>query len=634
MITACGLHRAGLMRRTLALLSILVSSPLFAQSGMWGQRGVSRSFAVHGNVLYAADGRGISAYDISAANTITRIDLEWGDDETHDVALMGTTDVVLATNGGVERFAINADGTLTRAGSTNASGRTTEIAANARYAAAVSNETLTILERAATGGFEVVRRKTFNDPITAVAFAGDYLYVSIERAPMQVLQPQSLAQVTVIPGADALDMAVSNGILWTASENDGLTAINVANPAQPKVVGSAGVNELRLRGVAAAGSRVYAFEFPNRVHVFDASDVEEPRLVSTLTEWVNVIGAGGNRLFVAGAIVEESGLAFDPGLIPRETGRPVRAFDATNLAAPVLAAEVEDLAGPVTGVWTDGSVAYVVDPPFLRVLDVSTTSAPREVTSLQIENLQDRIRVKNGIAVLYGRAYVNLLDVSIPLRPRHVGTWDAQGHPPSTAAILRTRIMEANDHSGMHVVDISDPQHAVQVGGRKWHYHDLATSDDAAYALLHDVMLVAEIANETTVVDQTEIHIQYDQLDISPPNSARPDLLLVRGGEGLRLYSLADRFHPEEVQFFPMLGLGLFATGDGTAYIEKDGRLYFLNLRESLALHPTEYRVTAPMQMSVAGEKIVVADRYSVRIYGPNTEAPPAAPARRRSVRP
>jgi hypothetical protein len=37
--------------------------------------------------------------------------------------------------------------------------------------------------------------------------------------------------------------------------------------------------------------------------------------------------------------------------------------------------------------------------------------------------------------------------------------------------------------------------------------------------------------------------------------------------------------------------------------------------------------------MSVAGQKIVVADRYSVRVFGPDTPPPPAAPLRRRPTR-
>jgi hypothetical protein len=623
------------MYRTPLLLSILlVSFSLHAASGSWGQRGATRSFSIQGNRLYAADGRGLSVYDISAANRVDRIDLEFSHDETFDVALMGSTDVALATKRGVERFAIEENGALTRLGTTTAIGHTTHVAANAAHVAAVSGETLTLLERNGEGGFAIVARKVFSDPISALAFGGDHLYVSVVGKPLYVFSTPTLTQVGLLSGADAVAMSVSNEVLWTASESDGLRSIDIAEPTQPKVLGSAGENELRLRGVAAAGTRVYAFEYPDRVHVFDATKVDEPRLVTTLDEWVNVIAAAGNRLFVSGAVVEESGLAFDPGLIPRETGRPVRAFDTTSLAAPALVAEAVDLAGPISGVWTDGSIAYVVDPPYLRVLDVSTTSRPRELRSLTIENLQDHIRVKNGIGVIYGRAHVNLLDVSDPLHPRHIGTWDAQGHPPSVAAILQSRVIEANEHSGMHVVDISNPSRPVQIGGRKWHYWDVAAGDDAAYALMHGVMLVVEIAGEQTVVDRDAVTITQRQLDTAPPNSSRPDLLLVSGDDGLRLFSLADRFHPSEIDVLPMLRLGLFATGDGTAYIERDGSLHFVNLKEKLSLQPTDYPVTAPMQMSVAGDKIVVADRYSVRVFGPDTAPPPAEPKRRRSVRP
>jgi hypothetical protein len=262
-----------------------------------------------------------------------------------------------------------------------------------------------------------------------------------------------------------------------------------------------------------------------------------------------------------------------------------------------------------------------------------------------VPNLQDRIRVKNGRAVIYGRAYVNFLDVTSPLRPRYLGTWDVQGHPPSVAAILRDRVIEANEHSGMHVVDFSDPSRPVQIGGRKWHYHDIAATDDSAYALQADIMVVVGIEGERTIVDRDHVGVRHAQVDTSPPNASQPPLLLSRGEEGLRLYSIAgeERFTPRPLEFFPMTGLDRFATGDGFAYIAKDGRLHFIDLTTSIRLQETEWRVTSPMQMSVAsnsvagnsvaGNKVVVADRYAVRVYGPDTASPPPPPAKRRSAR-
>lgn len=630
------------MRRTLLpilvfLLLSLSADALFASEnyGMWGQRGFTRRFLSSGNLLYTADGRGVSVYDVTHPAAITSLDVEWSDDETFDLALMGSSDLVVATSGGVERFAVAADGTLQRLGAAISTTPVSHVAANDTYAAAASGKIITIYERSPNGGLSSVRTHSFTNTVTAIVFADDHLFAAVDRQPMYVLAPPESQPVALLGGADAVDMSVANGVLWTVSDSDGLTAIDIADPADPKVLASVGRNELHLRGVAAAGTRVYAFEAPDRVLVFDATERDAPRLVTTLEEWVNVIGAGGTRLFLAGAVVEESGLAFDPGLIPRETGKPVRLFDVTNPATPTLAGEVTDYAGPVSGVWTDGSVAYVVDPPFLRVLDISTTSAPREVTRLAIPNLQDRIRVKNGLAVLYGRAFVNLVDVSVSLKPRHLGTWDARGHPPSSAAILQSRIIEANEHSGLHIVDIDDPANAVQIGGRKWHYHDVAAGDDAAYALLEGDLLIVEIEDERTVVERDFVHVQYEQVDTVPPNAARPELLLLRGGDGLTLFSLEDRFHPAELDYLPMPGLGLLATGERSAYVASNGRLQFVSLEGGqIALTPTEDRVTSPMQMSVAGEKIVIADRYSVRVYGPDTPPPPSLPVRRRSVRP
>jgi hypothetical protein len=614
------------------LLVVLLPVTAFAQ-GIWGQRGATRAFAVNssGSTLYTADGRGVSAYDVRG-NSITRIDVESGDDETFDVALMGTNDLVVATSTGVERFAVASNGTLERLSRIDGPGRVTQLAANARYAAAVTGKVLSILERDGSE-LSVARRIAYSDPITAVAFAGDYLYVSVEQQPLRVYLPPASSPLRLVASVDASDMAVANGVLWAVSASDALVGLDISRPDDPRIIGTAGLNELRLHTVAAAGSRVFAIEGPDTLRIFDVSNPAQPRLADTRTEWVNALAATPSRLYLSGAVVTESGLNFDPGLIPRETGKPVRAFDAATMS---LISEFQDLAGPVSGVWTDGSVAYVIDPPYLRVLDVSVTNDPREVYTLAVPNLQDHIRVKNGLAVIYGRAYVNFLDVKTPLRPRYLGTWDAQGHPVSSAAVLRERLVEANQHSGMHVVDISDINRPVQIGGRKWHYHDIAATDDMVYALQHDIMLIVEIVDERSVVDRGEFIMSYDQIDTSPPNASQPPLLLVKGGEGLRLFDITGEFkyRPEQIEFFPMTGLDRFATGDGFAYIAKDGRLHFIDLKKNIALQETEWRVTSPMQMSIAGDKIVVADRYQVRVYGPDTAPPPPLPTKRRSVRP
>lgn len=627
------------MLRTRALsLSLFLATLLFASHGLagtgtWGHRGISRAFVVAGDILYVADGRGVASYDVSGAHRISRIDVEWSEAETFDLALLGASDLVVATSGGVERFRREPDGALTRLGAREETFEVTRIAAGGTFAAAVSGKTVSLLQGTSSGGLSLAQRITFQHAVTSLAFVGEFLYVAVDREPLRVFSPDEWEPVALLPGVDAEGMAVSDGVLWAASTSDGLVAIDVTDPAHPKVAGEAGRGVLRLKGVAASGSRVFAFEAPDRLHVFDGSRPAAPAHVTTLEEWVDVLAASETRLFLSGQIVQQAGLPYEVEMIARSTGKPVRVFDVSSLQTPILLAEVQDLAGPVSGVWTDGSVAYVIDPPFLRVLDVSDTSHPREVWKLSVPDIQDRIRVKNGLAVLYGRSLVNLIDVTVPLRPVYLSTWDPQGFPASTAAILKTRFVEANEHSGFHVVDLSDPKRPVQIGGRIWHYLDVAASDDAVYAVQSGNVLVAEVAGEQTVVDRSHIVIQAAQVDTAPPNAARPDFLVIRSADGLRVYSLEDRFAPSLTGFLPLTGIDLIGTGTTSVWLARNRRLHRTVLTTPLAPEPAAWRVQSPMQLSVAGDKVVVADRYSVRIFGPDTPPPPAPPVRRRAAR-
>ena len=49
---------------------------------------------------------------------------------------------------------------------------------------------------------------------------------------------------------------------------------------------------------------------------------------------------------------------------------------------------------------------------------------------------------------------------------------------------------------------------------------------------------------------------------------------------------------------------------------------------------PSDLTVLAPMQIDSAGAKTVVADRYGLRVFGPNTAPPPPPATRRRAARP
>ena len=194
--------------------------------------------------------------------------------------------------------------------------------------------------------------------------------------------------------------------------------------------------------------------------------------------------ASDARLYVSGSLIDRG--------LTTEIGVPLRIYDTSDSAAPRAIGEFDDLAGPVSGIATDGTLAYVIDHPYFRVLDVSSTVALRELSSIRFDNLGDRVRLLGKQLIIYGRGDVQLLDVSNPYAPRLAKVWHSQGSPPSNAAFLRDTIIEGNPFSGLHVVDFINFSDPTQIGGIKNHYFEVvADGADVAYVSYQGNELVA-----------------------------------------------------------------------------------------------------------------------------------------------
>jgi hypothetical protein len=609
------------------LIVLAVGNAAEAQSGMWGSRGVSKRFAVREPFLYVADGRGVAVYNVSNPANIGAVDVEISDAETRDLALSGTDLLVVAGADGIQRFTIASGGALTRLSTVAEEGGTLRIAANGTRVATSTSKLLTVYQRNGTD-LDRAWDLRLDFPVLAFAFVGNYLYASIERQGVRVYELATGREVNTLI-LDAHGFALSGSVLWAAVGGSGIFSVDVSDPVNPRILGNAGGGDVNMTDVAVAGTRAFAIQPPDRLYSFDITSPVEPQLLGSRVEPAHVLATGASRVFVAGSHIDIYGLS-------RETGVPVRVYDAQTSA---LLGEAHDLAGPVSGVATDGSLAYLVDPPYLRILDISKTTQPRELSSLVVPEIQDRIRVRNGLAVIYGRGDVNLIDVHDPYAPKFLGIYRSTGTPPSNAGVLRDTFVEANYASGLHIVDYTIPDKPIQIAGRIWHYLDLVSSDDAIYAILQNELLTLDLTDRHKVVDrQTRV---YDalQVEAAPPQSPSPNVLVLRETLGVRIFSLEDRYNPVEIAFVPANRPGLIGTNDASAYFAKDGALWRIDLLDPTVPLESGRLVTAPMQLSGAGEKLVVADRYSLRIFGPDTAPPPPppappAPAKRRSVRP
>jgi len=611
------------------LLIVLAALPALAQSSQWGSRGISHVFTLAGTRLFSAEGRGVGVYDVTS---MKRLETATRDDETLAVALAGPDTLASMTSGGIDLWSIAANGKLTLTSMIGYRGFTHLAASEGTVAAATANG----VNIYSTAGGTLERTGTI--PVTGtvndIAFAGDTLYIAIEGIGIEIVDPDAAEEATILPEA-AKGLAVNGDYLYVAAGGNGLVTISL--DGAPHVVNRTGEGEANLTRVVAAGARVYAVAQGHLISVYDASTPAAPLLKTSLDEPALAIAAGGNSLYVSGARLDGNGLATDNGV-------PLRVFDTGQAAAPRKVGEVSEPDGAITGVALspNGSIAYVIDRPFLRVLDVSHSAAPREMASLQLDNIQDQVRINSDGTrlILYSRGDAQLIDVRDPYKPRFLNVWHSLGRPPSKAGFLHDYVLEANWNTGFHVLDFDHYDPPAQIGGMKMDYHELAIKANADVAYLSPERIAVapmDLSNPHQPYNPRVLFMWMKEGVFADANETHADLLLARTPDGVKVLDLADPLSPVEVSSVAMPDAIAMAAAGQTAYVAASGAIVRMDLTNAAdpVLSGSDMRVTAPQQMVAVGGKLVVADTYSLRVFGPDTAPPvPPIPSHRRAVKP
>ncbi len=588
------------MRRLFILLLFI---PTLAQSGTWGQRGITKRFLVRGDRVYAIDGRGVAAYD---ANSVTKIAAVETEAESLDGAFAGDTLVVL-TRAGFERFTLSLQRT-----SIQETPAATRIASNGDLVATAGPGGVRIWRGAA----EIASWRT-DRTIAALAWRGNALFVAADTIGVQVLDGETAIPIGTV-AETALDIAADGDRLYAASGYSGLAIYDIRDPLNAQLVSRTAGSEGFYQRVAVANGLAVVSEEGRRVRVL------APRAFAPFDQPSEAIAMRGARLFASGSNV-------DPIFgIEVATGIPLRAYDLASPDAPRLAGEVHDLAGPLSGAATDGTLAYVSDPPFFRVIDVSKTAAPVEMASLRVDNIEPFVKASGSRVILYGNGTVQYIDVSNPRKPRLGGVYESLGRPPSAAAIARNAFIEGNTWSGFHVFDFLPDGTSRFLSGIKTHPIDIVTYGDAAYYIVEwQSVGVADVSG----VAQLKKAIVLPSIQLAQTK----DLLLVRDLKSIHVFSLADPFDPVEISALPIDPAGVIAADGDSAYVAAPGRVVRMDLANPAvpSFQTTGMRVVAPSQIAASGGKVVVADRYVLRVFGPDSAPPPPqAPAKRRAARP
>ena len=583
---------------------------------MWGERGIVRKLAVRAPLLFEADGRGVSVYDVST-NDPRRVVVVPAAAESLDLAV--SDDLYVVTRGEIARFGIANDGVLTLRASIP-TGDYQSIAAGDGVIATVSPSRITLWSTAAEIPI-VLAEIAAPGVVSAVAFHGSDLWVAVQGQAIYGYDRARGAQPLGVIPADAHDVVIRGDTLFAAAGVGGLAIADVSDVANPRIVSRTGAGELNLLRVAAGTDRVYAAESAEVIDVFDS----DGKQLGQIHDHAQTLAAEGTRLFTGGTDVDKYGLIHATPLRFSVYDHGARAGGFTDA-----------LGGPVSGAATDGTFAYVVDWPWFRVLDISTPSRTKEIAAITFDGLQDFVKIRDGLAIVWGRAKLNLIDIHDPWRPKFLGTFDSFGIAGGGATFAGDAIIEANPTTGMHLLDffkLTTPDKPVQIGAVTLHYYEAVTLFPVVYGFDLTVMRVIDAGDPKHAHIAREMVVPYGPAAVT--NGTTP-YLVVESLDHFRVYDVGDPLRPVEIGTAPVPpAIGVVAADGDGVLVARAGEVDRLDI--SNPTHPqlmkTSMTAMAPSQIAVAGGKVVIADRYSLRVYGDVTPAPQKPPARVRPSR-
>lgn len=588
-------------------------------------RGFSERFLVSGNYVIAVDGAGFSVYDTGVAGKVRKLaQIETGS-ESIDGSIAGN-DLFVLTRTSVERFTIRDDGSVVQTMHARVPG-VTMIAWNGRLLAGATPHGTTIWKPSADGSLVTVGDYPAGAAILSMAWKNDILFLALAGIGIKVVDGNAVGEIGYIPEASR-GLVVSGDILYSASGNDGVSVIDISNPSQAIVTGRTLAGSLYFRSIAAAGSRVFAVEPPDKIHIIDASSVIAPHEVATLTDPAQAMAVRGGQLFVSGPIRNDFGDITD-------IGNPLRVFDVANATPRLIAEATGEVRYPLMGVATDGSLAYVSDPPYFRVLDVSDSQAPREISSVRIDGLQPHVRILGTQAITYGTGDEQLLDLTNPYHPRLVNTFHSEGHSPCVAAFVSNGIFDVNPSSGHHLVDfVHYPQPAILFSYKNHPQDVVANGGDYAYVSFGSLLGIFNFPATGTGAFAKAVQIDIMEMAYASATNEHPDALITQADNALNIYSLADPVTPDKMGTIAFDGSGPMVTSGNSVWIGTPETMTRMDITSVSApiLETTTMHVLAPQQVSAANGKVVVADRYSIRVFGPRTPAPSPPTDRHRGV--
>jgi hypothetical protein len=232
--------------------------------------------------------------------------------------------------------------------------------------------------------------------VQGLAVGGDHAYVtdrwSVRVFDLKKLSSPALVQALRVPAGVPRTIVVQGKMAYLTADLGGLYVIDLANPADPKIVG-----DYKFSGFAygLAVDRGYAY-------------------------------------------LAHSDMGF-------------QILDVRNPAAPVRVGSLR-LRGEPSGVAVQGNYAYIASgPEGMVVVDISRPEKPKVVSTFPVEDFANAVAVSGGSAYISdGKAGVKKVDISNPAAPKLKAVFDTPGE--SQGVILCVSLLLVPDSDSLLIL--------------------------------------------------------------------------------------------------------------------------------------------------------------------------------------
>lgn len=213
----------------------------------------------------------------------------------------------------------------------------------------------------------------------------------------------------------------------------------------------------------------------------------------------------------------------------------------------------------------------------LRLFDVTEPMQPREVGAVGLTWVPEALALDETVAYCYGGRWLDVVDISIPSRPRIIGSTNF-GLTSATQMVAVDRFLYLRDEHLVRIIDASDPNAAHEVG-------QLSYFDDLRSVHTFAGYLYVVAYNSVRVLDLSEpaAPSEVSSLPISRANelSFHDQRALVSTDNGPAvLVSLADPSHPVIERTFAQ-------TGFSSALLSRDRYYAFSALGDYVTAYDT-----------------------------------------------